>query len=459
MTDRVREKLFLKKKWKIDSIGGIDKSRRDAMDKIKRLLDTDLGLYVDLLTEVRKIGYFNTIARELQGLISSIDTHKASSTKTIIKGLKKLLKHGIRFLAGVHTARLGLYTLFVFAPYYIDLYKLPYVEWIHFYALTRTPIGTIVVYYIPAPYVEPMVALIKRELSEYVRSKMVNNSNRIFPENKVLAVLFEDKERLQPLFNSKSGVRSNMAHFRYLVNGYTIEELNELFNRSINDRDVRTDITKNIVKPVKYKPYDIIDLILLKEYQQDAFKPVDDMVLEYNILAKIMKKHLEKHVNSQHLVRGIYLPSIYFISVFQEPILILLTFREKEYFNAVSGFLRQLAPTAGLYYATGDVYNMYGERVIDELGTRLIDNDKYTLLVGLYNPINGEDIIYRFLISRLVEDEYVTSIRIMNYMGPKSYKRTIPYTNYSQEKRNWTIETEISYTYFIRRLLRDNIGK
>ncbi len=451
-----KQKLFLEASIRGGSISRIDQFRREVLDKLNRLYNSDLGFYIDLLTRVNKVGYYNTIAREIIRFAGARNRY-GISTKSVVKNLKRFGKFGLKFYAKANYARLGLYVLFVFIPRYVEPYRLPYIEWLSFYTLTKSIMGTMVYYYIPAIHVETMVSEIRRELEELVKNK-TSSHKTWYGSDEIIMVLFEDVDRFQPKFSTDTTIRPDTAHFKWLLNGYTLEDLELIFEKVDEEVGKTIDITKQIARPDKYKPYDIIDLIIIKEYEQDAFKQLISIMEKYSLPSKILKKHLEKHVNNQSLIKGIYLSSKYFIEILGEPVIILLSFNNKEYFNKVINFFKQLAPTIGMYYATNYVYEKYGNLTIEEADKPVLNNDKYTLLIGLYKTINHEDTIYRFIERKLVEEGYLEHHPfIINYIGSKSLKRSIPYTNYDQEKRNWTIETEISYTYFIRRLVRDNI--
>ncbi len=362
------------------------------------LVGSDLGLIVDKLRNVTDLGYKTSIEKNL-GL-------KEGKLNHYIKRFEKL---GISFTAKVNTRRIGLLEYLVFIPEIVDVRKLPETGWLKYYSLTASPLGTFVIYYMPCKFVE--------ELRERIMLGLRKLGIEI---DDVLDVVFDNSFRFQPSFHNYN----ILSH--PLVKGIQLKEYIKLFNEATGI-SIQNKIYNEQSKPYS-RPYDIIDLLLLKEFEKNAFATISSISMRYPISQRTLNKHLNKHVLERGLITGIFMKS-YIYRIFNGYIVAVLSF------NSIDNASRVI-----------DVF------VKTELLLSLAIStlNPYYALLTLVRPYRKVRDLLIFL-QRLYRDGIVESVNVFEIVCETSLKRTIPYFNYSQEERDWTLDLRKALEIFRRR--------
>lgn len=370
----------------------------------KIFLNQKIVELINALTGVHKLGYYSYIGREI-----GYDPYKLS------KIINKLNENGIEFTAAIDYSKIGLDILLVFIEkHFMRLNELPYIEWVRSYSLTKDSFGTYIQYYIPHEYRKDLVYDILKELKKKV------------DQNSIHYYYFDRDVRKQ--FKLITNIEKHP-----LVTGYSFNELTQIF-----DELLRKKYYNNFI--VEYsRPHDIVDLMLVKEFEKNAFATIYDLAKKLSMPIRILNKHLNNHILQYSLIKGIYMKTGIFVKHIGEPLIIIMTTKNYDYYKTLISLFEKLENTIGIMYSS----QLYSE----------ISSDNYVIHAGILETINRKDDIYYFLF-HLYNEGYIENIKTIRFIKRSFRKFTIPYQNFLQEKRYWDLDTERTQRLFERRFIK-----
>ncbi len=396
------------------------------IDFIKYVYRSELELFIDSLTNVYRLGYYNNIANDVLNTMSNLGENYVN-TRIIQSYIKRLMKSRVVPVAKINYLAIGLFILIIHIPREIKPSNIPYREWLLYYSMTLEPYGTLLVYYIPISYLDYLVSSIKNQI-------MKNGDG-------IKVYLFEKGERLQPCFSNMCWkLQHTTDHIYHLFTGYKYDELKNIYT-NIEKLHTKLEEKDNFAN-MRLKPNDLIDLILLKEFQYNAFKLVTDISKEFSIPYRSVKKHLEKHLIKWKLIEGIFLPLNIFTPLIRKYKLIYMSFRDPESYWRTLLFFKNIAYTISIYRNIGLTY----ENKLD-----LTDNSEHDMLITILEPMEREYELYRFIYKESANIG-LEEFQVFNPSITSSMKYSIPYTNFDQEAKDWTINTEETYKLYLRRI-------
>lgn len=359
---------------------------------------------INALTRVRRIGYYSYIEREI-----GLKPYKLSSI------ISRLYENGIEFTAAIDYSKIGLDVLLIFIKkHIIKLNELPFLEWIRSYGLTKDVFGTYIQYYIPYEYRKVLVNNILKELKKKV-------------DNKYIYYHYFDKiVRKQPRLTLNMGKHP-------LITGYSFNELMSMFNKFLNEKNSSENGTTE-----HSRPHDIIDLILLKEFEKKAFTIIYDLAKKLLLPARILNRHLNNHVLHYFLIKGIYMKTNIFVRYIGEPSIILVKAKNHDCYKALISLFENMENIFGIIYSA----QPYPE----------INRDKYVIHAVMLETLNRKDNLYYFLL-HLYNEGYIEKVKTMRFIMRTLKKFTVPYKNFLQEKKNWDLDTEKTHQLFERRFI------
>ncbi len=371
----------------------------------KILSDRRLGIFIDSLKYIENIGYYTTMEKELgfrQYSISNL--------------VEKLRNQGIGFSAHPDFRNLGLMNMHVIINNnLITLDKLKYKEWLRFFAHTSIPVGTVISYYIPFNFRRELSYQIKKAIKEIVPS----NENVYF-------VIYEHNTRLQP----------TLSRYTFdehpLIRGYRIDELLQMFDKIYNEIDVNMEEED---EPPFNMPGDMVDLLLIKEFELDAFSNLYVLAKKLGIPLKTLNKHLYSHVINRQMLRGIYLKAGMFYRLFKVFYDIVIETKERRVFLSLLRFIPNLELSMGMQY------------------TSVKGTHRYVLHTALIKPLKGFDPIISFFY-QLHNDGLIDRIITYVILPASVRKYSIPYMNFYQDERRWDLDTEKTHALFERRFAK-----
>ncbi|MCD6195583.1 MAG: hypothetical protein J7J82_02195 [Staphylothermus sp.] len=368
----------------------------------KILSDRRIGAFIDSLKYIVNIGYYTAIEKELgfrQYSISNL--------------VEKLRNQGISFSAHPDFRNLGLMNMHVIiSNYLITLDKLKYKDWLRFFAHTSIPVGTVTSYYLPFNF--------KRELSHHIMKAI----KEIVPSNEnIYFVIYENNMRLQPALSRYT------FDEHPLIRGYRVDELIQMFDKIYNEIDINS-IEED--EPTFNMPGDMVDLLLVKEFELDAFSNLYVLAKKLGIPLKTLNKHLYSHVINRQMLRGIYLKAGMFYKLFKVFYDVVIETKNRRVFLSLLRFIPSLELSMGMQY------------------TNIRGRHRYVLHTALIKPLKGFDPIISFFY-QLHNDGLIDKIITYIILPSSVRKYGIPYMNFYQDERRWDLDTEKTQALFEKR--------
>ena len=383
----------------------------DYVNSYKRVIDllNNIGKYrlgpiIDKLRSVRIAGDYSLLSKELE--------IKEEQLKQFIKRTKKL---GLKFTIDVNILSLGLMEFIVYLPTIINHDDVPFNVWLKLYVITHNPVGTLLSYYIPAS---------KRILLEMVKENYKDIISKMkFIKGKERVYIIYNIMRSQPTF-STDPIR---PFFRFNWNSL-VKELNEIsYKTGLSER-------KLYWSSFKYSdPLDIIDLIILKELEKDAFKTVYQLSKNFPFSLKVFNKHLYLHVYKRNLIKGIFLKTGFTSRLIDSFHVVILKTSDKDKASILISFFK---------YKPWIYTIRWGHEILDFFSEEdYFKPDKYIVIVTMAIPS-----IYQVYLAKLLYQlrqlNLVDEAEVFSYDTVAVKKWGVPYRFYSQSERTWTLDVE-----------------
>jgi len=365
-----------------------------------------MGKLIDRLTRARTVGYYNAIAKEID-----------FDPLTLSEYVKKLAKIGIRFTIDLNLLRIGLIEYVTYIPgKVIDYTDLSIsCNWIRSHSITYSPKGTFITFNIPFRLKEELAHIISSEIKKIGVDKFHS--------------FFLVTTRKQPSFIKYS------LEFHPLFTGYRYKVLEEYFREAEFVSGIEKDLldASSLSKLVK-EPRDLLDLIILKELEKDAFSGLLAVHETYGYERWRIKRHLIKHIVEEGVISGIFAKGGVFVRAFGSPIILILYVRGKDELRRWYFFFNQLENVAYIGY--------------DPFSSR-----KHVVSVVLYRGLRGLESLKHFLVVKLREgllEDYIA----IDYLVHAIKRFTIPYMGYYQDAKRWDVDIDKTHMLFERRVLR-----
>ncbi|OYT40776.1 MAG: hypothetical protein B6U89_00940, partial [Desulfurococcales archaeon ex4484_58] len=359
------------------------------------------------LTKVHRLGYYSVVEEDL-GIAGKFK---------LPKYLEVLKKHGFSFTAKIDYHRIGLSSYFIFIfNKVIDFKELPYLSWLHTYVITYNPLGTLIEYYIPIKYRKKLVKDIHNKFDEKYPNLIIED------------VFIIGRERRQPSFS-----RYNFSEHP-LITGYSLSYLKNKFTELLSEHKKIAIIDEEELEENITGLKDLVDLLILKEFEANAFTMLTQISEKYGFESAHLRKHLFNHIFRNRLIEGVFLKSKIFIDALSSPLLLFIETNDQKVFRALIGLMQELECTIGLGYSS--------------------EHEKpYKLVVSHYRTLHGFEDFKKFLLS-LYSEGLIDKIIATEYIVPSFKKFTIPYMNFYQELRDWSLDTLKTHIFFGKRILR-----
>jgi len=386
---------------------------KDSVRKLSMICGTDLGKFIDELTRVSRIGYYSYIAKEL-----------GIKERMVYSYIRKLQRNNFKFTVNINIKKIGLYKYFIHIPEMIDFDVVrnnETIAWLNNYSITLNPIGTSLTYFVPYK--------LKDELISKINRFIIDKHDRA---HRGTFVHFYINTRYQPTFHKAPFGSHKFIH------GFLFNEIVEMFENSELD-DI---VFKHIVDEINSKfssPYDAVDLIILKEYDIDAFTTVQDISKKYPISQRIILKHLNNHINNKKIIRGIFLKT-----------------------NIYSSFLFKFLGVFLFVYDLGNavrVFNFfknfdYSLSINLGIPDEVMRDQNYEFVISVQVAV-PQLRVYEFLkfLDYLYRRGYVVNYKLYEFLPGTFVRFTIPYLNFDQERKDWTLDVKNVQELLMRRFM------
>ncbi len=387
---------------------------KESVRKLSMICGTDLGKFIDDLTRVRRVGFYSYIAKDL-GLKERI----------VYSHIRKLQKNNFKFTVDINLKKIGLYKYFIHIPELIDFSIIrndDTIAWLSSYSITLNPIGTSLIYFIPYKF--------RRELIMRINKLVSKIGHQILDRS--IFVHFYISSRHQPVFH-----KHPFSSHRF-VHGFFFKEIVELFERSGLD-DIEFKYIVDELNSKFSSPYDAVDLIILKEYDADAFTTIQDIAKKYPISQRIILKHINNHINSKELIRGIFLKaSIYSSFLFK--------------FFYVLLFLNNLNNAVRIF----NFFRNFDYSLIIKFGIpdEIMREQNFDFIISVHIAVPHLR-VYDFLkfLAYLRRQGYVVDYKLYEFLPGMFVRFTIPYLNFDQERKDWTLDVKNIQELLMRRFM------
>lgn len=379
-------------------------SNNPMLYNLNRIMyDEKTSEFIDKFRNMKVIGIYKHVSRELN--LEPIQFKRL---------LYKLMDYKLEFFVNIFYPRINLisYLLFIENKYveYNELH--PTIRsWLRSYTKTFIPKGTFITIYTPYSYKDIIVKRINEWLDSLGASRISS-----------LTIV----HRFQPSFTKYD------PSVHPLYKGYEINELEDLFNKASEDKP-SWFISENELEMHISNPNDIVDLLLLKELEADAFTNIDSISKKYGIRMKTLRKHLIQHLIKSNVINGIYLKLGAFVQAFGSPILLLLKISSRS-----------------LYYKWINFFSSLENNLIIDYSPYSNENVLYIVLSRTYRYTEN---IKSFLISKATAG-FIEELIPIEYIVGTTVRYTIPYKNFDQESKNWSIDLDSAHRKIERRVFK-----
>ncbi len=390
------------------------KAFKESVRKLSMICGTDLGEFVDKLTKVSRIGFYSYIAKEL-----------GIKERLVYSYVRKLQKNGFKFTVDINLKRIGLYKYFIHIPQLIDFNVIrnnETIAWLNYYSITLNPIGTLLTYFIPYN--------LKDELLRKINSFIMKLAEKV--KDKGIFIHFYISYRHQPIFH-----KSPFSQHRF-IHGFLFDEIIELFENSRLD-DI---VFKYIIDELNTRfssPYDAVDLIILKEYDIDAFTTVQSIAKKYPISQRIILKHLNNHINNKKIIRGLFLKSSIYSSFLFKFLGVFLFLNDLSNAIKVFNFFRNFDYSLSINLGIPD---------------EIMREQNYEFIISVQVAV-PQLRVYEFLkfLDYLYRHDYIVSYKLYEFLPDTFVRFTIPYLNFDQERKDWTLDVKNVQELLMRRFM------
>lgn len=392
----------MEKPWKRVFRGLVDNN--PMLYRLNRVMyDEKTARIIDKLTTMKIVGIHKRVSKELNLLPIQFK-----------RLLSRFLEYNFEFTIDLTYLKVGLieYLLFIKNKYVEYNELLPFMRsWLRSYTKIFIPKGTLVTMYLPHEY----------------KNEVIKRINEWFNESGVDGISsFIIVHRLQPSFTKHEP--SNHP----LYKGYETKELEEMLNNA-EEKKPNWFLSENDIENYINNPNDVLDLLLLKELESNAFVSINTVSQKYNIRMKTFRKHLIHHIIKQNVINGIYLKSHVFIEAFGSPILLLLKIGDRSLYYKWVNFFDTLENTLSI------AYSPYSS-----------ENVLYVVLSRTYRFTEN---IKSFLVSKATAG-LIEELIPLEYTVGSTIRYTIPYRNFDQDSRSWSIDLDSAHTKIERRIFK-----
>jgi len=395
----------------------------DYVNSYKRVIDLlnnigkyKLGPIIDRLRSVRIAGDYSLLSKELE--ISE------EQLKQFIKRTKKL---GLKFTIDINILSLGLMEFIVYLPTIVNHDDIPFNVWLKLYVITHNPVGTLLSYYIPASK-RILLEMIKENYKDIIsKMKFIKGKERVY--------MIYNLMRSQPTF-STDPIR---PFFRFNWD-LMVKELNEIsYKTGLSER-------KLYWSSFKYTdPLDIIDLIILKELEKDAFKTIYQLSKDFPFSLKVFSKHLYLHIYRRNLIKGVFLKTGFTSRLIDSFHVVILKTSDKDKASILISFFKY-KPWIYTIRWGHEIINFFSEE-------GYFKPDKYIVIVTMAIPS-----IYQVYLAKLLYQlrqlNLVDEAEVFSYDTVAVKRWGIPYRFYSQSERTWTLDVEKNIDILEKRIFR-----
>ncbi len=387
---------------------------KESVRKLSMICGTDLGKFIDDLTRVNRVGFYSYIAKDL-GLKERI----------VYSHIRKLQKNNFKFTVDINLKKIGLYKYFIHIPELIDFDVIrndETVAWLSSYSITLNPIGTSIIYFIPYKLRNELIMRINELISKFDRKTKEQGT----------FVHFYVTTRCQPIFYKASFSSHKFIH------GFYFDEMVELFKRYELD-DIEFKYIVDEINSKFSSPYDAVDLRVLKEYDADAFTTIQDIAKKYPISQRIILKHINNHINNKKIIRGIFIKAGVYSSFLYKFLGVFL------FINTLDNAVRVFD-----FFRNFDYSLVINFGIPDEIMRE--QNFDFIVLVQIAVPHLR---VYDFLkfLSYLHRQGYVADYKLYEFLPGMFVRFTIPYLNFDQERKDWTLDVKNVQELLMRRFM------
>ncbi len=390
-------------------------SYKRVIDLLSKIGKYRLGGIIDKLRTVKISGDYSLLSKELE-----------ISENELKYFIKKTRKIGLEFTIDVDIVSLGLMEFIVYLPTVIREDLIPFNTWLRLYMLTHNPIGTMVSYYIPAS---------RRTLLEMIRDSYKDLLKKVkYIKGREKVYIIYNLMRSQPTFSNNPIQAFFKVKWESLV-------------KELNDISYRTGLRERqkYWNNIKYTdPLDIIDLIILKELEKNAFTTMHRLSKMFPFSQRVFNKHLYLHVYKRNLIKGVFLKTGFISRLIDSFHVVVLKTSDKDKASILIGFFKYKPWT----------YNIrWGYEILNFFDEKSFKPHKYVVIVSMAIPSIYQIYLIR-LLHHLREINLIDEAEIYSYDAIVVRRWGIPYRFYSQSERTWTLDIEKNIDILEKRIFR-----
>ncbi len=367
-----------------------DRHRREFIEKIWK---QGYGHIIDALTRCNDIHSFAALSK----CVTHVSGRNVSAAhlKTVLNRLKR---GGIKFTIDIRYSMIGLTHVMAFVKNaFIDFDTIPLLDWVRLIAYSYNEPGTLIQYYVPIIYLDEFIEKLNRQLET----------------DPSLIMVFKERERSQPSF----GVSNPLDSFYGFSPEKPEQAIDELLNEINNHGRYMYRYRRKERYPARTAPPDLLDLLILKELERDAFIGIRGIAAALPHTHRVVQRHFRFHV--KNMIRGVYMKYSYINPVVDYIIqgILYINNQYKNSITTIKNFLKKQNWVLGI--AHGNDLNETPVIVFFSF----VYKKQVLNLINLFNIMLDKGIIDKF-------------IQYEIYMH-KIYKFGIPYSNYDQYNKRW----------------------